>query len=67
MAVLGFDPETHSATLVSVHPHVRLEDVVENTGFQLRVPKEVPVTPLPSDEELRLLREEIDPEGVYLR
>ena len=67
MAVLGFDAVTHSATLVSVHPHVRLEDVVENTGFPLQIPKEVPVTSPPSDEELRLLREEIDPKGVYLR
>jgi len=67
MAVLGFDSATHSATLVSVHPQVRLEDVVENTGFSLQIPKEVPVTPPPSGEELRLLREEIDPKCVYLR
>jgi len=65
--VLGFDAVTHSATLVSVHPQVRLADVVENTGFPLQIPKEVPVTPPPSNEELRLLREEIDPKGVYLR
>jgi len=45
----------------------RLEDVVENTGFALHIPQEVPSTPLPSEEELRLLREEIDPKGVYLR
>jgi acyl CoA:acetate/3-ketoacid CoA transferase beta subunit len=67
MAVLGFDATTHSATLVSLHPLARLEDVVENTGFPLQIPKEVPTTPLPSQEELRLLREEIDPKGVYLR
>ena len=67
MAVIGFDPDTHSASLVSLHPQTRLEDVVENTGFPLLIPKEVPLTPLPSEEELRLLREEIDPKGVYLR
>ena len=67
MAVLGFDPQTHSATLVSLHPGNRVEEVVENTGFPLLVPKEVPVTALPTAEELRLLREEIDPKGVYLR
>jgi hypothetical protein len=32
----------------------------------LEVPEDVPATPLPSGEELRLLREEIDPRGVYL-
>src|SRR5438874_1023105 len=44
MAVLGFDPDTHSATLLSLHPVVRLEDVVENTGFPLHIPKQVPMT-----------------------
>jgi len=67
MAVMGFDANTHSATLVSLHPLARLEDVVENTGFPLNIPREVPPTPLPTQEELRLLREEIDPRGVYLR
>lgn len=67
MAILGFDPATHSATLLSVHPGVRADAVVENTGFPLEVPEPVPVTPLPTPEELRLLREEIDPRRVYLR
>ncbi len=65
-AVLGFDPETHDAMLVSLHPGVALEDVVENTGFPLGIPKQVPATPLPTSEELRLLREEIDPRNAYL-
>lgn len=67
MAVLGFHAETREATLLSVHPGVRVEEVVENTGFPLRLPEEVPETPLPTAEELRLLREEIDPRRAYLR
>ena len=66
MAVLGFDPDTREACLLSLHPGVRLEQVVENTGFALRIAQPVPVTALPTPEELRLLREEIDPKGVYL-
>ncbi|MBZ5699294.1 MAG: hypothetical protein LAN18_12200 [Acidobacteriia bacterium] len=66
MAILGFDPETHSAALLSVHPGVSVEEVVENTGFALRIPKQLPLTQLPSKEELRLLREEIDPKHIYL-
>ena len=42
------------------------KDVLANTGFPLAVPSDIPPTPLPSIEELRLLREEIDPKGVYL-
>src|SRR6266571_7815935 len=54
-AVLGFDSVTHSATLLSLHPAVHLDDVVANTGFPLQIPKQIPLTPLPTPEELRLL------------
>lgn len=67
MAVLGFDPKTREATLLSVHPGISAQNVQDNTGFPLRMPALVPETPLPTPEELRLLREEIDPRGVYLR
>jgi glutaconate CoA-transferase subunit B len=43
-----------------------LEDVLANTGFHLQVPDIIPATDMPSAEELRLLREEIDPKSVYL-
>jgi len=65
-AVIGFDPDTHAATLVSLHPVVELEEVLESTGFPLRIPKDIPATPLPTPEEVRLLQEEIDPKGIYL-
>jgi acyl CoA:acetate/3-ketoacid CoA transferase beta subunit len=67
MAVLGFDPETREAVLLSVHPGISVQAVQEHTGFPLRMPSIVPETPLPTPEELRLLHEEIDPRGVYLR
>ena len=66
-AILGFHPETHAAMLLSLHPGVSLDEVVENTGFALGIPATVPTTPLPTPEELRLLREEIDPRRAYLR
>jgi glutaconate CoA-transferase subunit B len=64
--VIGFDAGTHSARLLCLHPGVTLEDVLANTGFPLQVPDSLPTTDLPSAEELRLLREEIDPKSVYL-
>ena len=67
MAVLGFDPETREAALLSIHPGISVQAVREHTGFPLRTSSPVPETPLPTAEELRLLREEIDPRGVYLR
>lgn len=61
-----FDFEEHSKRMrvKSVHEHSSLEEIVENTGFELLVPVKLPITKPPTEDELRLLRAEIDPEGV---
>jgi acyl CoA:acetate/3-ketoacid CoA transferase beta subunit len=64
LGVFDFDTPEHRMRIASVHPGVAIEDVVSNTGFELVVPVDVPETRTPTDEELRLLREVIDPEGV---
>jgi glutaconate CoA-transferase subunit B len=46
---------------------VTVDQVVRATGWKLRVADDVRELPPPTAEELRLLREEIDPRGVYLR
>ena len=51
--------------LVATHPGVSLETVIDNTGFELLIPQNVGANDPPSPLELRLLREEIDPEGLY--
>jgi acyl CoA:acetate/3-ketoacid CoA transferase beta subunit len=50
--------------ILSLHPGVEREEVVEATGFELDAADEVAETRLPTDEELRLIREVIDPRGV---
>ncbi len=62
---MDFDPQTKRIRLAAVHPGVSVEQVLENSGFDLIVPKEVPTTELPTYEELKLLRE-IDPLGIYI-
>ncbi len=47
--------------LTSIHPGVRLAEIQARTAFELDIAPDVDETPLPSREELRLLREEIDP------
>lgn len=64
--ILGFDEQTRTAELLSLHPGTSFEEVAANTGFPLQRRDNLPSTPLPSAEELRLLREEIDPKSVYL-
>lgn len=64
LAVLDFETPDHRMRVASVHPGVTVDDVVATTGFELVITSDVPTTRLPTDEELRLIREEIDPLGL---
>ncbi|MFF1465230.1 CoA-transferase subunit beta [Streptomyces sp. NPDC058330] len=64
LGVFDFETPDHSMRLRSVHPGVTVEQVVAATGFPLVVPDEVPLTREPTEDELRLIREVIDPSGV---
>ena len=66
LALMDYDPDTKWMRLKALNPGVTIEEVVENTGFELIIPDKVETTDPPSAEELRLLREEIDPEGLYI-
>jgi len=50
--------------LASYHPGISLEHIQAHTGFELQTSPDVHETPLPTIEELHLLREEIDPLGI---
>jgi glutaconate CoA-transferase subunit B len=50
--------------LRSLHPGISLDNVIANTGFSFSVPDELVITKEPSDEELRILRNEIDVKGI---
>ncbi len=65
-AVLGFDERSKRMKLLSVHPGVDIEDVVENTGFELVIEK-AETTETPKDNEIKLLREVIDPLRMYIK
>jgi glutaconate CoA-transferase, subunit B len=66
LCIFTFDRNTEKMKLDSLHPGVTPEEVRANTGFEIEVPKDVKTTPLPTSEELRLLREVIDPKHVYI-
>jgi glutaconate CoA-transferase subunit B len=66
LGVMGFDDESKRMTLISTHPGVSIEDIVENTGFKLIVHDTVPMTEEPSAEELHILREELDPNKIVI-
>ena len=64
LGVFDFDTPNHAMRLVSVHPGVEVAEVEEATGFELVVPKDVPESRAPTVEELRIIRDVLDPEGL---
>jgi glutaconate CoA-transferase subunit B len=67
LGVFDFEPESKHLRLVSVHPGSSVDAVREATGFELLVADEVTETPVPTAEELRILREQVDRDGVLRR
>ncbi|MGZ8581138.1 MAG: CoA-transferase subunit beta [Actinomycetota bacterium] len=67
LATYGFADATGEMTLRTLHPGVTLDDVQANMGWEPEVAGDLGETPAPSDEELRLIREELDPGGVYTK
>lgn len=65
-AIFGFHPETKQMMLMSIHPGNTIEDVVGTMGFAPVVPQHVPYTEPPEKEQLRLIREVIDPRKMYM-
>jgi glutaconate CoA-transferase subunit B len=68
LAVMDFEPVSKRMRLKSVHPGISVDDVREATGFELLIPEgTVPQTRSPTKEQVRLIREEIDPDGMRKR
>jgi glutaconate CoA-transferase subunit B len=60
-----FDEMTGEMILSSLHPEVELADVQAEVSWELKVAPDLSETEPPTEEELRLLREELDPQGLY--
>jgi glutaconate CoA-transferase subunit B len=64
LCVFDFATEDMRARIRSVHPGVTVQQVLDATGFSPVVPDEVPESAPPTAEELRVLREVVDPLGT---
>ncbi|MFF5261636.1 CoA-transferase subunit beta [Actinomadura viridis] len=67
LAVLDFATPDRRMRLRSAHPGVSVEEIAESTGFDLVIPGEVAETRVPTGEELRIMREVLDPRGLRER
>jgi acyl CoA:acetate/3-ketoacid CoA transferase beta subunit len=64
LGVFDFETPDHRMRLRSVHPGVTVDEVVAATGFELAVPDDVPASRLPTEIELGLIRDVIDPSNL---
>ena len=75
LAVMDFHPVSKKMRLKSVHPGTTVKDVQEATGFELLMPdgvvpetgNPIPTTKPPTDAQVKLIREDIDPDEMRKR
>jgi glutaconate CoA-transferase, subunit B len=67
LGTYGFDDATGEMTLMTLHPGMTLDDVHANMGWEPKVSPDLRQTPEPTPEELRLIRDELDPGGVHAK
>ncbi|MDP1547821.1 MAG: CoA-transferase subunit beta, partial [Anaerolineales bacterium] len=59
--------ENGEMILTALHPGKTAADAKANTGWDLKVAAQLKTTELVTKKELRILREELDPTGIYLK
>ncbi|MFZ1979886.1 MAG: CoA-transferase, partial [Smithella sp.] len=61
MAVMDFEPESRRMRIISINPGYSVKDVQDNCGFELLKAPKITETQPPTEIELKILREEVDP------
>ena len=61
-----FEFEDGEMLLTSLHPGRTLEDIRENTGWDVRIAPDLGTTAEPTSQELRMIREDLDPAHLYV-
>ena len=63
LGVFDFNGENNNLQLLSLHPGVSIDNVIENTGFDVIINSDE-VTQMPTSDELACIREVLDPQGI---
>jgi glutaconate CoA-transferase subunit B len=66
LGVMGYDEKSKRMMLLKTNPGVTAEQVVKNTEFEMLVADKVGINESPSAEELRILRNDVDPDKLYI-
>ena len=64
-ALFSFDNPEHEMTLVEVAPGESIEAIQEEIGWELRVSENLKELEPPEPAELAIIREQLDPQGLY--
>jgi acyl CoA:acetate/3-ketoacid CoA transferase beta subunit len=67
LGVFDFETPDRTMRVRSIHPGRTIDDILAATGFSLAIPPNVPTTRAPTPDELALLRDVIDPQGLARR
>jgi glutaconate CoA-transferase subunit B len=66
LCIMVFDKKSSRMKVRSIHPGVKKEEIVENTGFELLWEDDIKITGKPTNMELKLLREDVDPQRYII-
>ena len=67
LCLMDFEPESKRMRLIATHPGITVDEVIKATGFELIIADDVETTKPPTEEDLRLLHEVIDPNGFVFK
>lgn len=66
LGVYYFTHDTHQMILTEIHPGTSLDMIRENLSWDIMISDSLKTTESPSVKELKIIREELDPEKIYL-
>lgn len=64
--VYTFSNDTHEMVLSEIHPGVSVINIKENIGWEVKISRKLNQTVSPTEAELRIIREDLDPGKIYL-
>lgn len=64
--VFAFDPLSREMTLISRFANVENHEIQDGLSWEMRIAPTVQLEPPPTERELRMIREELDPEHIYI-
>ena len=66
LGIYGFDESTKRLKLISLHPGIDAAEVKENSCFDILIPDKIETSAEPTERQLAILRDKIDPAGIVL-